>query len=489
MPGLDSFQRQFVLTRRDGAASPGFIADDLGGWRLLRHPALRSFRVYGDDGARLGWVLGEPIDVPAQALLSGDIKLDVTVGSDNPAAVSIISDKMKDWAGWYLLVLPHSTFDCILTDAGARLPCFYDETTGVVTSSPALVMGTQAYERELRRDLLAAVDIDGKGWLPFGLTALPGFKRVLPNHRLRLGDLTTARLWPTHPVAVQTSPAALVIDIAQRLKAVIAALIEPDGAWLPLTAGRESRTLLALSRPFIGQFDAYTLMVPGTEVDAKTAAKLSAIAGVPHRPLPIIKSAEDERQAWLSRTGHVVGDENPRLWNTFRSLGSKRPALTGLGGEVARAFYWLGSDRAGDSIDAPSLLRRLDMPQHPTLLAGANAWLQTLQEFDLFAVLDLAYIELRLGCWGAPPPFGLDFVYRDFCPYIQKGIFESMLALPHSFRRSQKLATEIIGREWPELLSIPFNRLPGFAHYISLAKKATNTGRVRRKLRRLIARR
>jgi hypothetical protein len=107
--------------------------------------------------------------------------------------------------------------------------------------------------------------------------------------------------------------------------------------------------------------------------------------------------------------------------------------------------------------------------------------------FDLFTKLDLAYIELRLGCWGAAPPFGPDFVSRDFCPFIQKALFEWMLALPHEFRRNQKLASEIIGREWPDLLRTPFNRLPGLAHYISLAKKATEPERIRRKVRRLMA--
>ncbi|MGE0118020.1 MAG: hypothetical protein AB7S71_02115 [Dongiaceae bacterium] len=485
--GLDSFQRQFVLTRREVPVPPAFLTEDLGDWRLSRHPELHSVRVHDQGGAQLGWLLGEPIDVTAQSMMSHDLRLGVTTTSGTKPELSAIAGAVKNWAGWYLLVLVHPQLDCIITDSGARLPCFYDENSGAIASSPALITGIEAYERELRTDLLAAVDIDGKGWLPFGLTASPGFKRVPPNHRLHLGDLTTTRVWPAGPVVVQTSHEGPVKDIAGRLKAVIATLMEPEGAWLPLTAGRESRTLLALSRAHIGNLHAYTLLVPGTEVDGAIAAKLASIAGIPHHPLALIKSTEPQRQAWLTRTGHVVGDENPRLFNTFGLLGSKRPALTGLGGEVARAFYWLRDDRSDGTIDPSSLLRRLDMPQHAALLEAAKRWLESLDHFDLFTKLDLAYIEQRLGCWGAPPPFGLDFVYRDFCPFIQQAIFEAMLALPHEFRRSQKLASEIIGQEWPELLQLPFNRLSGLAHYVSLAKKATDPARIRRKLRRLIA--
>jgi hypothetical protein len=488
-PSLDSFQRQFILTRKEGPAPASFIADDVGDWRLLRHPTLRSSRIYDQHGAQLGWILGEPINVAAQAMMSHDIRLDVTIGGDKPTALSMIESIVKEWAGWYLLVLAHPGLHSVMTDCGARLPCFFDETTGMVASSPALIMGIEVYVRELRRDLLTSVDIDGKGWFPFGITALPGIRRVLPNHRLNLRTFTIERVWPTGSITVDVEHEHLVAAIAHRIKSVINIVMEPEGAILPLTAGHESRTLLALSRTCAGQLSAVTLIIPGAPVDYKIASKLAAIAGVPHVSLAPIRSSEEERQAWLTRTGHVVGDDNPRHFNTWRSLGPKRPGLTGLGGEVARAFYWLGSDRSDGAIDSTSLLGRLDMPQHPTLLEAAKRWLQSVDQFDLFTKLDLAYIELRLGCWGAPPPFGPDFVYRDFCPFIQRAVFEPMLALPHEFRRKQKLASEIIAREWPDLLRFPFNRLPGLGHYASLARKMTDPARIRRKLRRLLARR
>jgi hypothetical protein len=126
------------------------------------------------------------------------------------------------------------------------------------------------------------------------------------------------------------------------------------------------------------------------------------------------------------------------------------------------------------------------MPQHPTLARAASRWLRSAEHFDTFLLLDLAYIELRLGCWGAAPPFGPDFVYRDFCPLIETTVFELTLSLPREFRRSHRLAPALIAQEWPELLRLPFNRLPGLAHYVTIAKKATDPDRIRRRVRRLM---
>jgi hypothetical protein len=487
-PSLESFQRQFILTQVDGPAPSNFIADDFGDWRLLTHPQLGRFRVCDRDGRRLGWLLGEAIDVANRAFIAGDVRLDLTLEGEGPAALSRIAEIVKEWAGWYLLVLAHPRLDCLMTDSGARLPCFFDETTGTVASCPALIMGIDAYERELRRDLLAAVNIDGKGWLPFGLTAIPHIRRVLPRHRLRLGDLTVERVWPARPIAVDTEHGHLVEAIARRMKAVIDIVIEPDGALLPLTAGHESRMLLALSRAHASRLRAFTLMNPRAEVDHKVARQVAAIAGIPHQTLTRIRSSEDERQAWLMRTGHVVGDENPRHFNTLRSLDTRLPVLSGVGGwRPLPASYWRGDTCTDRTISPCSLLRRLDMPQHPMLLEAAKCWLQSVDQFDLPGKLDLAYIELRLGCWGASPPFGPSFIYRDYCPFVQTTVIELTLALPREFRRDKRLGYEIIAREWPELLRLPFNRLPGMGHYVFVVKKAADPDRVRRKIRLLMA--
>jgi hypothetical protein len=465
--GFDSFQRQFLLTQRDGPSC--FLAEQLGTWTLYRHPTLPCVRALDPSGRQIGWLLGEAID---EDFLTTEVRLD-------PARLAAVA---RRWHGWFLLVLPE--LDIVLTDCAARLPCFYDSRTGCIASSPALIMGIEAYLDALDRDLLNAVDIDGMGWLPFGLTAVPQVRRVPPSHRLRLSDLAVERYWPTAPIKIGDA-SALSLAIAERLKRVIHTIARDAGAMLPLTAGQDSRLILALTGDL--EVVAMTLSHGLSQNDVAVAARLAAIAGIPHQIRPVLASTEEERQAWLLRTGHVVGGRNPRQFRSQQSTAPGVPVLTGLGGEVTRGFYWKRTDKPEARINAPSLLGRLGMPQRPLLVDAADKWLSTVADFDLMTQLDLAYIEQRLGCWGASSQFGPDFVYRDFCPLIDPVVFDLTLALPHEFRRRRSLATAIIAQARPELLAVPINRPPPLARIRAFARKVADPERIRRKVRQLLA--
>jgi hypothetical protein len=423
-------------------------------------------------GDQIGWLIGEPIDLPN--FIAGEVRLD-------PSA---LIETIRRWHGWFLVILPK--LGLVLTDCSSRLPCFYDTETGQIASSPALIMGIDRYRKALDRDLLKAINIDGHGWLPFGLTAISHIRRVLPSHRLSLSDLSTQRYWPTEPVPENANTDRLINLIASRISASIDAIVRPHGALLPLTSGHDSRTILALSKPLVGKLTAMTLKFPGTENDVKVATKLSKIAGIPHQIRPIIRSSEEERENWLGRTGHVVGDMNPRLYKTFYPLAPGTPVLAGIVAPF-KALYSLPSDRPDGELTVGSLLGRLTMPQYPLLLKGATEWLASVERFELPQKLDLAYIDNRLGCWSAAPPFGPDFVYRDFAPLVDPLVFEHALAMPHEFKRRKSVGPTIISRYWPELLSVPINCPSVLDRSRVFLRKIRDPEVIRRKLRRLAA--
>jgi hypothetical protein len=73
-----------------------------------------------------------------------------------------------------------------------------------------------------------------------------------------------------------------------------------------------------------------------------------------------------------------------------------------MGGETGRAFYW--SVREPEEVRPEDLLRRCEAPVIPATLEAAQRWLDTLPAFMRNSpgdILDLAYVEQRLGCWEA----------------------------------------------------------------------------------------
>ena len=78
------------------------------------------------------------------------------------------------------------------------------------------------------------------------------------------------------------------------------------------------------------------------------------------------------------------------------------------------------------------------MPVHEDVVAAVDRWLQALPELDVYHKLDLAFIELRLGCWGFSQAYAMPEI-REIQPLIARESFVAMLSLPADWRRSNRI--------------------------------------------------
>ncbi|MTJ11416.1 hypothetical protein FJR11_02140 [Anabaena sp. UHCC 0187] len=105
---------------------------------------------------------------------------------------------------------------------------------------------------------------------------------------------------------------------------------------------------------------------------------------------------------------------------------------------------------------------------HPYFKNRIESWLQSLQSFDKFFILDLLYIEHRLGYTMGPAMYGLERRV-DFAFYAMNHheLFEIMLSLPHTFRFNNGLYRKILQTAAPELLFFPLQntRYTGWDKY------------------------
>ena len=105
----------------------------------------------------------------------------------------------------------------------------------------------------------------------------------------------------------------------------------------------------------------------------------------------------------------------------------------------------------------------MGLPGTTEFKEAVNTWLIGLPPgLSVPTILDLAYIEHRLGCWASPHLYGAAPFHMNLVPLCHRRIFDILLRLPPDYRRKQRLARDIISRAWPELMRWPFNDYTGF---------------------------
>jgi len=452
-----SHRGQFVLTRDTDllpGEGPGPRWDQraAGGWTLATCD-LPVVALRGAAGQELGWLVGHAVD------RAGLVRSDVHLTAVGPAVDQAgLDDLLEGLAGRFLVVLHGPVAPLVVLDSYGSLAAVHVPGRGVA-SVPAL-LGCR-WDADLAH---AAGFPERTTWQPFGRTLYPGARRVQADHVLDLATGDSRRSWvPPEPDGSADTGAAAA-EVLAHLRHVITSVSAHHPLVVPLTAGRDSRVLLAACGPLRSSVSAFTLVHPGRRsVDRAVAVRLAGRAGVPLELLSVGDGAgaagPDE---WLHATGHALGGE---LWRSQSALAGLDPAavlLPGTAGEVGRAHMLRPGDDLQDGTVTPELLlRRLRTPAQGTALQDAADWLDRLPPLSFVATLELAYIEQRLACWAGPGHYGNRRSAFEVSPFSGRALFRRLLSLPVGYRRREGLTDDLLAQAWPDAPSLPFNEFPG----------------------------
>jgi len=466
-----SLAGQFVLARSPEAVPPGWAVHEARGWVLAVHPALPVYTMRAVDGSGIGWLLGFPIDAAGRW-----VDADMVLAQGPDPSPGEFEERLYELGGQFLGVLLTPGIERVYLDCAGSLSAVFAPSHELVASTPSLIPFSRGCEDAI--DLIRATGLpaarnDLSFALAFGLTSRRGVERLLPNHALDLRDWSVKRHWPPAPLDDRADPRAVVEGVARIIERHIAATVTRRPAYLPLTGGYDSRTLLACARSCLDAIHLHTLALGDrtAHFDIAMARQLARRHGLRHEVIECEAPGAEEQDAWLWRTGLCVG--GARGWRVFRTMQRFDPArveLTGQGGEAARASYWrdLGGDKS--PLTEHAVVRALVLPPLPEILARARTWLDTLPASRFMHVVDLVYIEQRLGPWAGVVNYG-DAAPARLYPFAHRASFTAMLRLPDEYKQSGQFPRELIASRWPELLQDPFNRLPGWRHYAYRAKR------------------
>lgn len=294
------------------------------------------------------------------------------------------------------------------------------ERAAVSTSARLLAL---LAERPIDRDAVALQSL--LGW-QVGTSTL--FQGVVKLGAGTLAELGVGRLQLVE--APRPDPAHLGLDDAVDravtvLRANLGAYVtdHPD-ATLQLTGGQDSRILLSAVPPDLRRgLRAMTLRVPGSP-DADIAADIAERCGLRHHVEQIedlgAVSPEDALAACLAASRRLDGMADPVALASLAMAESRFDQghrIAGLGGEVARGFYYLGNPRdatvtrakvarltawrmfANEAIDPAALVadlrrdaREKAIDRIYALMAGTGReWLAATDEF---------YLDQRMQRWA-----------------------------------------------------------------------------------------
>jgi len=350
---------QFVLSKSPQALP--WKSDSIGGWHLAVDESLPSSPIrFGEK--TVGWLLGHAIG-PNGSMVVDELQL-------QPDKVE---EGIYSHGGRFVVILP--LLRRVYVDPCGLLSAVYCKHLQLVASNPNLIPYDDVTED--RTELLRSIGIPYKNAMfPIGMTPRKAVERILPNHYLDLETWVTQRHWPSRALNPVEDASAAIAEIASITKQQMRAVVEDGPASLRLTAGQDSRMLLACARESLSGLECVTahLNDEGSRTDHLVARKLSRVAGVRHRGVKWIEPEPRDLELWLFRTGFGTGAY--RGWQgstTFRRLlDTHRSEIFGTIGGLARGPYWLPDDSPDTEISVERLLDHCRCPATSETLSAGN---------------------------------------------------------------------------------------------------------------------
>ena len=373
---------------------------DLGAWRVFAGDDLAVWPLVTTRGEEAGCLIGTPIDLARTAFVDGPLRLPSGIELEHAGdAERQILQWLASFAGVFVVVVRLCRSWTLYLSAANS--CVYDTQTGRIGTTAAAFLPHSDYDARLDRALIRTMAVAGPGWLPAGLTGHSGVHRLLPNHALDLASLRPRRVWHG-ATRTGTPPEILVESIAEIATRTITAAARSHRLTLALSAGRDSRAVLALTASLGLRPETFTVAHAGAGLDVTVGRELSQALGLRHTPLAPVMADAAGQELWMRRNGHAVGGINRILHPTLHVFDKSCAVLAGSFGEIGRGYYWNGLTDIHARLSAKGLLDRFDLPRDDRVLSSLDHWLNDVASTDALQVLDLAYLEHRLGAWAAP---------------------------------------------------------------------------------------
>lgn len=447
---------QFRLSKVVGDTPAGWRHETIGAWHLVHDRALPALHIT-NGGEPVGWILGQPI-AETGTFLTADLDVGSrsrTVGSD------LVEGLLDEFAGRFVAIVVGLDAPRLYLDGAGSMGVVFSADQGIAASSVFLIPQTEAGD-----DRLAFVRGRGKfaydPHLHFGLTVRTDVDWLLPNHFLDLSTWHAVRHWPRGPITFTSDVGGVIEFVVDRIHRNIRAVVETGRTHMSLTAGMDTRLMLACARGLISEIEFVTHEIADHDgrIDVAVARHLARTMKLRHRVIHRRSATDRDVERLLYRTGGMAAADSrcqPAV-NTMSEMDATAPYIAGTGAEITRMPVFLDLDDESEPLTLSKVLEMRDYPAWPETVERGERWFDDLPVENPYTTFDVRALELRAGGWGGFLTYGYpDAAKFFFYPFADRRLIEALMSLPVSYRRDYGVINDVITSQWPELLAIPFN--------------------------------
>lgn len=307
--------------------------------------------------------------------------------------------------------------------------------------------------------------------------------QLMPNHYLDLQTGRTIRYWPY--LKIESRPFCDVVDdAASILSGYMKAIGLRYNIMLPVTAGKDSRMLMAASRSFsdkVFYYINFEKRLNSKSYDILIPKKLCKSLGLDfHIVDPYQEVDEEFRKAYFHNNPFASEIYLPIIYNYHMQF----PEKVNLPGSFINIIedVW---ETGGRKMSPQLLADLIHVGDYGYAKKYYSGWLADCEplcrDFNI-NLLNLFYWEERMANWGTQLQTDKDIAQEEFIPYNSRHLISISLAADLKYREKPyfRIFTEIIRKLWPETLSMAYN--PSFKSDVLKALEIMGIGSVMKKI-------
>lgn len=449
---------QFFLIRGSKEQDArGWTCTAFNDWVIFSCPSIPIVRLCSVKGPQVGFLLGTAIN--AAGLLDHGDEVVLPPGADEN------STAYERWLatirGRYVAFIESPRLGRFDLDPMGTLGAVYAREHPAIASTWSLIK--QPSDADLSSALKDYPCDRPCQAYPAGLTRADDVARLLPNHTLETRPWIARRYWPTaEEVGTSADPKRELVTVAEEIGGLLEALTSHHDLYLTLTAGQDSRLIVACASERVLKQSEFIRFrygnSRGDEIDQQIASHISRRQSLTHRVLDVEPVPEQVLVNYLRRIGVAGGAGKARdFWVSAGGLDLQRAFVTGFGGEVLRGYYQFAS--VAESGDAAHLLKMCELPVTPRFVEAMRIWREGLLCFPVEVVSDLLYHEIRGGCWAMPHQYGIANFAASLTPFSSRPLLSACMRLPREMRPG--VMQKVIALRRPDLQYVPINDFIG----------------------------
>ena len=472
------YRRQFLLARQPLSERYEWQIMEIGHYYLHVHPDLGTTMV--NDNTRKLILLGYLFDPDHYQANNQDILEEILFNTKDFGTMVI---ELKKYVGRYALIYYDGECINIVQDALALREVYYSQKENLVVcgsqpnllvrfSQPKIRESTDPILLDFRQNHLPHVR-NGRLW-PGDGTPYEEIKHLLPNHCLDINRLTCFRYWPNRPVQKMDIDEA-VSKCASFLQGALRAVAYRHPVMLAVTAGLDSRTLLAASKDIANSIyffinkEEYRLS--DKSADIWVPKEIFKRIGLPFNihQISTDEVPSDFKNIFLENTLSAKVMLLPVIYNIYFKQHQDKVNILGVG-EIGRTKFF----DPPKHLSAYYLSYMLKYRKSNYAVRECERWLANskhiAEQYGL-NIMTLFWWEILIGNWGSVGNSESDIAIEEFDPYASHFLYETFLSVDAKYRtfRDNILFEKLVGFMWPELLEVPVNPPDHFRDYLITA--------------------